>query len=127
MKGSTGDKIKFLYQAEFATQDINSVNADTDYAFLEAGVKASGITAKLGYEVLGSDDGQASFTTPLATLHKFNGWNDVFLAGGFNPVALPNGLEDTYLSVAGKVAGVKLLAMYHDYSADESGADYGSE
>src|SRR3546814_1461069 len=31
------------------------------------------------YEVLGSDAGVFAFQTPLATLHKFQGWADLFL------------------------------------------------
>lgn len=127
--GKTGGDVKFLYAAEFATQEITVGEAefDTEYTFLEAGVAVSGVTVKLGYEVLGSDDGMASFTTPLATLHKFNGWGDIFLGGTFNPVAMPNGLEDLYVSVGGKVAGTKLAAIYHDFSANEGSTDYGSE
>lgn len=127
--GSTGKDTKFLYAAEYATQSIedSGVEFDTDYMMLEGGVKVSGITAKLGYEVLGSDDGAASFTTPLATLHKFNGWNDIFLGGTFNPTAMPNGLEDMYLSVGTMVSGVKITAVYHDYSASEGSDSYGDE
>lgn len=109
---------KFLYAAELATQEANDL-FDTEYLFLEGGAVLNGITAKLGYELLGSDNGQRGFSTPLATLHKFNGWADQFLG-------TPNaGLEDFYLSVAGNVAGGKWLAVVHKFSADESleGAD----
>ena len=113
----SGD-INFLYTIELATQETNDL-FDTEYVFLEGGAVVNGITAKLGYELLGSDDGQAGFATPLATLHKFNGWADVFLA---TPA---QGLEDIYLSVSGKLAGGKWLAVYHSFSSDESlaGAD----
>ena len=109
---------KFLYTAEYATQEANDT-FDTDYIFLEGGAVINGITAKLGYEVLGSDDGQAGFATPLATLHKFNGWSDQFLG---TPSA---GLEDLYVKVAGKLAGGKWLAAFHSFSSDDSvgGAD----
>lgn len=114
---NSGDT-KFLYTVEVATQEANDA-FDTEYVFLEGGAVFNGITAKLGYELLGSDDGQRGFSTPLATLHKFNGWADVFLA---TPDA---GLEDIYLSVAGKLAGGKWLAAFHQFSSDESlgGAD----
>jgi hypothetical protein len=78
----------------------------------------------LAYEVLGSDDGAYGFSTPLATLHKFNGWSDQFLG---TPA---QGLVDVSISVSGKVAGGSWLAAYHDFSADESSAtidDLGSE
>ncbi len=114
---SVGDT-KYLYTAEFATQEANDL-FDTDYLFLEGGAVLQGVTAKLGYELLGSDDGQRGFATPLATLHKFNGWADVFLN---TPDA---GLEDIYLSLAGKLAGGKWLLAYHEFSSDVSlnGAD----
>lgn len=123
-KGSTkvGDT-KVLYAAEYATQEANDT-FDTDYLLLEGGASFSGITAKLGYEVLGSDNGQRGFATPLATLHKFNGWADLFLG---TPA---QGLEDTYLTLSGKAAGGKWVATYHDFSSDTSlngATDLGSE
>ena len=130
LSGSTKGDVSFLYHAEIATQSIeldNGEEFDADYYSLEAGVKLSGVTIKVGQELLGSDDGDVSFTTPLATLHKFNGWSDVTLGGVFNPVAMPNGLEDRYFSVGGSVAGINLKAAYHLFSADEGGEDYGSE
>ena len=39
----------------------------------------SGFALTAGYEELGSDGGVAAFQTPLATLHAFNGWADLFL------------------------------------------------
>jgi hypothetical protein len=38
-----------------------------------------------------------------------------------------NGLVDTYASVTGKLAGVKLAAVYHDFESDEQTKDLGSE
>jgi len=121
-KHKAGD-VGILYTAEFATQrdyaDAPSM-IGADYTLIEGGIDMAGITAKLGYEVL-SGDGTYGFQTPLATKHAFNGWADKFLA---TPVS---GLQDTYISVMGKVAGTKLLAIYHDFSADQGSADYGSE
>ena len=132
--GATKGDVSFLYRAEFASQDIeldNGTEFDTSYYNLEAGIKVSGVTFKLGQESLGSDDGQASFTTPLATLAKYNGWGDLFLGGTFNPVGMPAGLVDTSFTVAGSLAGVKLTATYHNFTTDEDLAtgsdDYGSE
>jgi len=124
-KADLSEGMKLLYTAEFAKQDAYQDGADTidaAYYLIEAGVKASGITAKLGHEVLGGD-GTFSFSTPLATKHAFNGWTDKFL----DPTKVKNGLTDTYISVAGKVAGTKLKAIYHDFAADNGGDSYGSE
>ncbi len=77
-------------------------------------------TAKVGYERL-EGDGVYGFQTPLATLHAFNGWTDKFLS---TPAS---GIEDMYVSLATVVSSVNLMAVYHDFSADTGGADYGTE
>lgn len=109
---------KFLYAAEYATQSSESgaTDFDANYMLLEAGAILKGITAKVGYEVLGSDGGAYGFSTPLATLHKFNGWADTFL----NTPA--QGLVDTYLSLSGKLLGGGLTVVYHNFVADEANA-----
>ncbi|MDO6441729.1 MULTISPECIES: alginate export family protein [unclassified Marinobacter] len=110
------ESMKFVYAAEYATQEAETGSSkfDTDYYSLKAGLGVSGITIAMAYEVLGSDDGNYGFATPLATLHVFNGWSDQFLA---TPA---NGLEDISLTVAGGLAGGKWAIEYHDFSADES-------
>ncbi|GLX77416.1 hypothetical protein tinsulaeT_07560 [Thalassotalea insulae] len=98
--------------AEFAQQDVADFSAN--YLLLEAGTQLGAVNVKAGYELLGSDDGDYGFSTPLATAHKFNGWSDQFLA---TPA---QGLVDLYVSVGGKLAGGKWALIAHDYSADES-------
>ncbi|WP_317933454.1 alginate export family protein [Halioxenophilus sp. WMMB6] len=112
------DSLSVLYALEFATQELDGggADADADYLLVEAGVKASIVTAKLGYEVLGSDDGAYGFATPLATLHKFNGWADKFL----NTPAV--GIVDTYISVDVKAGPGSVTAVYHTFDADEASA-----
>lgn len=122
-KTGLGADWNLLYAAEYAQQtDYKSGSPDIDakYTLLELGVATRGVTARLGYELLG-DDAAFGFQTPLATKHAFNGWADKFL------VTPADGLKDVYLSLGGAVAGVNLAAVYHDYSADAGGADYGSE
>ena len=119
---------KFQYAAEFATQEINDT-LDTEYLKLEGGFTfgtggANKITAKVGFELLGSDDGLAGFATPLATLHKFNGWSDQFLA------TPSQGLEDLYAGLWGSALGGNWVVVYHDFSSDESldgASDLGDE
>ena len=124
-----GGNVTALYEAEFAVQSDykdSPLDYSAQYYHFSAGLSANGFTGKLGYEVLGSDNGIAAFQTPLATLHKFNGWADKFLG---TPAG---GLEDFYGSLSYKVAadgplkGLKFDAIYHDFNAD-IGGDYGSE
>lgn len=118
--------VKVHYHAEFATQtnETGGQEFDTTFYRFEGGATISGITAKIGLESLGSDNGQIGFATPLATLHKFNGWTDQFLG---TPA---EGLDDLYIQAAGSAFGGKWLIRYHDYSANEASEtidDLGSE
>jgi hypothetical protein len=117
------DQTTLHYTAEYADQTDYEDGAsivDAEYYLAELGLTARKITYKVGYEVLGGD-GEYGFATPFATLHAFNGWTDRFLA---TPV---DGLEDLYLLVTRKWKGCKLLAVYHDFSADDGGGDFGDE
>ena len=111
-----GKKDKFSYSAEFATQDSESGGTDysASYMAIQGGYSFDGVTVKLGAEVLGSDDSMYGFSTPLATLHKFNGWADQFLG------TPKEGLVDLYASVSGKAFGGGWTVTIHDYSADEA-------
>ena len=111
------------YAVELATQSDYADapgTVDADYLLLEIGGDMSGVTAMLGYEVLGGD-GTYGFQTPLATKHVFNGWADKFLT---TPTG---GLEDLYVSAGTAIGNLKLLGVYHDFSPDSGGGDYGSE
>jgi len=123
-KGATKGDVKFNYTAEFADQGKyadGSDAIDASYIRLEGGATFVGVNVTAGYEVLGSNNGQYGFSTPLATLHGQNGWADKFLS---TPA---DGLVDVTLKVAGKVAGVKLVGVYHDYTADNGSDKYGTE
>lgn len=115
-----------LYALEYATQESTTpgLRYDADYALAEFGVKWPSLTVKAGYELLGSDDGAYGFATPLATLHKFNGWSDMFLA---TPAS---GLVDRYITLSGKLVNFGYTVFYHDFSADDAVAgadDFGDE
>lgn len=117
--------LDFVYVAEYATQQDykdNPNNYDEGYYVVEAGLDWAKFGFKLGYEVLeGSGTTGESFQTPLGTNHKFNGWADQFLV---TPGA---GLEDLYIQGSAKGLGGKFSLIYHDFSAQTGGRDYGSE
>lgn len=120
------DSFKLIYNAEFASQtsDTATTDYDADYLMLEGGAVVSGFTGKVTYEVLGSDEGMYGFSTPLATLHKFNGWSDQFLA------TPSQGLKDLVFTFSGPMFGGNVLVAYHEFDADEASveiSDLGSE
>jgi len=127
INGSTSvGKQKISYNLEYATQDSDTATTSysADYIAAEIGTSVSGLGIKAGYELLGSDEGSYGFSTPLATLHKFNGWSDQFLG------TPREGLSDLYASVGGKLAGGKWAVIYHKFDADDASAtvdDLGSE
>lgn len=121
------------YAGKFGPTSINAtVATQSDWAdspldysatfySIQADFKLSPVTLTLGREVLGSDDGTAAFRTPLATLHKFQGWADKFL------VTPANGIEDNFVGIKGKIGQVGMALTWHDFSADEGSSDYGDE
>ncbi|MBL4612868.1 MAG: alginate export family protein [Emcibacter sp.] len=128
-KTEVADKTKVLYEVEFANQTDaknNPGDYSVNYFHVAGGVGFQGATLKVGFESLGSDNGgTASFKTPLATLHKFNGWADKFLG---TPAA---GLQDFYVSGAykfgGAVKGLKAAVIYHKFTSQFGDTDYGTE
>ena len=114
----------FKIGAKLATQSDyadNPISYDASMYSVSVARAFGKITASAGYESLGSDDGNMAFRTPLATLHKFQGTADKFL------VTPAGGVEDLYFGIAGSVGKLKLGATWHDLSAAETSADYGSE
>jgi len=130
--GSTplNDEWKLAYEAEFAEQsdyENNPASYDVSYYHLAPALKWKSLTLQVGLESL-EGNGSNAFQTPLATGHKFNGWADKFLS---TPV---NGLEDMYAKVAYVIKGqnnlldnTKLVAVYHEFDAENTGASYGDE
>ena len=114
-------RIKLL--AEIATQSDNANNPasyDADYFRVQADWLFENLSAGVGFETLGSDNGQA-FRTPLATLHAFNGWADQFLT---TPAS---GLQDAYAKFGFRPGKWNLQFVYHDYSAESGSGSFGSE
>ncbi|MBB3862267.1 hypothetical protein GGQ88_003565 [Novosphingobium hassiacum] len=123
--------VKLNMLASYARQSgfgSNPVAFEADYVAGELGLAAKGFTLTGGYEKLGAARTPGkSFQTPLATLHKFNGWADLFLT---TPAA---GLEDTYASLAKVFPKVKALpglnatVVYHEFRSDRGSIKYGTE
>ncbi len=130
LTGSVGDDAtRFSYAAEFAQQEDYKDNPNDykeNYLHLMAGVDWPKYGIKAGFESLGgggstpTDFGQA-FSTPLATLHKFNGRADQFLQ------TPGTGLEDRYAEGTVAALGGNVTLTYHDFVAETGGGDLGTE
>jgi len=122
-------KIKLAYSLSYATQQEyagNPLDYEDDYYAFELIGTFRQYSLGGGVEVL-EGDGVKGFTTPLATLHKFDGWADKFLT---TPA---NGLERRYVTLGYVKKGLGMLdtlsanAVYHDFQSQRLDADYGSE
>lgn len=124
------EKWTAFYEVEAAKQSDahnNTADYDENYYLISPGIKGYGLNVQPGYEKL-SGNGTSAFQTPLATLHKFNGWADKFLD------TPGNGLEDKFINVSytlpdsvAPLNGIVLAGAWHDYDADRTGTDYGTE
>ncbi len=116
---------KLSYRAEYARQtDFGDQPLDysADYLLGELGYARGRFGGGIGWERLGSDGGLKGFATPLATLHAFNGWADLFLT---TPA---NGLDNLYLFLTGTLpGGVAARLVYHDFDTARGGFALGSE
>ncbi|KPF52381.1 MULTISPECIES: alginate export family protein [unclassified Novosphingobium] len=121
-----GKKAKLNLIGSYAHQQgwkDNPAKYGADYVNAEAGLAAYDFTATGGYEKLGSDKGIA-LQTPMATLHKFNGWADLFLT------TPKSGLEDVYVGLAKafpKLHGLNANVTWHDFHSDVGHVKFGEE
>ena len=118
-----GDFDPVVVDLAWATQTDagdSTLDYEADYYKIEAALAMGSIKLNAGYEVLAADNG-VDFATPLATGHKFQGWADKFLS------TPGDGIEDFYVGIHGKAGPVKLGAVYHDFQAEDSSDDFGSE
>jgi hypothetical protein len=125
------ENVSVDYRAEFAWQTDyadSPLEYGTEYYNLEAGANINPVAFGAGYEDLGSGantgagGGRVGFKTPLATLHPFNGWAEVFLT---HPA---NGLRDLYGYVQVTLpAKIPVRFVYHKYDAGYGSGNYGQE
>lgn len=128
------DSFRLDYSAAWATQkDYGSslLDYDLDYLSGEASLTWEEFTGRIAYEEL-QGNGARGFATPLATLHAFNGWSDAFIVNGVKTTV--DGLADLNATLTWSprwkwdyLFNLSFLARYHDFEAERTGADLGSE
>ena len=119
--GSINLLVELAAQSDAAN---NPVSYDADYAHLNVlWTAGTGLGIGAAFESLGVDpvSGGMAFRTPLATLHAFQGWNDMFLT------TPDTGIDDLYFTLKYKVASWNLQAVYHDFSSEAGSSDFGTE
>ncbi len=127
-------RINLAYAATYATQsDYGSslLNYNLDMFNLEATATVDEFSGRIDYESLGGN-GARGFTTPLATLHGFQGWSDAFVANGVKTTV--DGIKDLNLTATWSprwkwdyLFNLSFLVRHHDFEAERTGADLGSE
>ncbi len=117
------------YVAEYARQTAFADNPDeigANYVHGDVVVRRNAVGFGGGVEILGAGE-EASLQTPLATLHKFQGFADAFLV---TPI---DGVRDLYAKAvvnwATPPVGQKLVGavIYHDFTDDGGDLFYGRE
>ena len=123
--GSTKLSLRASYARQSDYAD-NPFHYAADYWSFDGITTIAGFKIATGWERLGSDNGRA-VQTPMATLHKFNGWADLFLT------TPPDGLEDAYVSIGKTFEGVKILPglnaniIFHQFDSADGDLEYGTE
>ena len=130
-KYELNEDLNLLYDGEYAYQSDygdNPTNYDANYFRIGAGLEHGWFSISGGFESLGSDSGNIGFSTPLATLHMWNGFADLFLD---TPA---EGLRDAYGQIAFKheawnehLGSTSLRVIYHSFESETGGIDYGTE
>lgn len=123
------DPWRFTLGAEAATQrdyGNSPTSFDLNYYAANAGAQRGQWRVAVGGEML-EGNGARGFATPLATLHAFQGWADVFLTTPADGIRDLNGSvswTDETLPVG---RSLTLTARYHDFASEDGDANFGSE
>ena len=122
--------VKVSYLGEYAIQKDpyendntpKKADIDTSYYRLKIGAGAMGFFGNVMYTHFGDKNGhQKGFSTPLATLHKFDGWADVLLAGAAG--GFDYGMNEWCVSAGYKNPTIgKLMVAYLKFESDKDPA-----
>ncbi len=115
---------RILYRLEIDAaiqQRPELANVDNiPYYRLDAGLGLRSVEFSFQQEILGSRKNTA-FTTPLGSLHEFNGWADTFSA------APSGGFIDRSVKVKWRKAPWKFDVRYHDFHLHDTSESLGTE
>lgn len=126
----TVGKVKLAFAGAYASQSpyaANTASFRIPYWMGEIGASGGPFALKANYESLGSD-GKRGFSTPLASLHQYQGWADAF------STTPARGVDDFNLSVTwspafrwGPLTSPQLFLRHHDFTYAHGSGGLGTE
>ena len=121
---AVNDRLQGTFEVSYAMQRDafdNPTSVQADYLAAGVGLTKGSSGIEIRFESLSGSTSDGSFVTPLATLHKFNGWADVFLA---TPT---DGLTDFQVTLKHTLNKVSITVVAHDFSAQDGDRHHGRE
>ncbi|MAD74681.1 MAG: hypothetical protein CML20_07820 [Rheinheimera sp.] len=120
-KLTTGPKLSWHFALAKQDDAHNApLNVSHHYHRLSLNWAFDNLTLQAGQERLAGNS-QSAFQTPLATLHAFSGFADLFLN-------TPNtGLRDNWLEAKTKLKDIAITLAYHRFDSDLGSQKYGDE
>ncbi len=131
-KGKLSEETSVRYAVEYAYQKDyadNPLEVGVHYGHGEVAVAYEGFSILGGVETL-EGDGSVGFSTPLGTLHKFQGFADVFVntpANGIVDLYSGPGFETTFDAPFGPMTGLFAALTLHDFKTELGRQPLGSE
>ena len=116
------EDLKFNYAMSVADQEAE-LGEDGGYFSAEISSSFAGFNLGLGYDVL-----EQGFRTPVATVHKFQGFADVFALQSITGKG--NGVEDLYIYAGYKIPvgnGIATKVVYHSFEPETGAGEFGDE
>ncbi len=116
------EDLTFIYSLSVTGQD-SVLGQNGDYFSAETSSSFAGVKLGLGYDVL-----EQGFRTPLATVHKFQGFADVFVPQSITGTG--NGVEDLYVYAGYNIPvgnGIAAKVIYHSFDPETGAGEFGDE
>lgn len=116
------EDLTVIYSLSVAGQDA-LLGEDGGYFSAETSSSFAGVKVGLGYDVL-----EQGFRTPLATVHKFQGFADVFVLQSVTGTG--NGVEDLYIYAGYNIPvgnGIAAKVTYHSFDPETGAGEFGDE
>ena len=116
------EDLTVIYALSVASQTV-LLGENGGYFSAETSSSFAGVKLGIGYDVL-----EQGFRTPLATVHKFQGFADVFVPQSITGTG--NGVEDLYIFAGYNIPvgdGIAAKFIYHSFEPETGTGEFGDE